>query len=160
VSDSDNVLQQVEDELQSILNDSSQEPEDLDAFSRQYDLLVQDWAAVHDKYNGWRRNEGGCNRVEVAQQLGELSVRFGGLSQRVNSLPQASFLRPMGDSLVDAAQREEEALRILRFTWRPFATDPYRALEQERNNSSRLRRQARVGVQELIQRFGIPPGDL
>jgi hypothetical protein len=160
VSDSDELLKQVEDELQSILNDSSQEPGDLDAFRRQYDLLVRDWDTFHDKYNGWRRNEGGCNRVEVANQLGEFSVRFGNISKRVKDLPQASFLRPMGNSLVDAVQREEEALRILRFTWRPFATDPYRALEQERNNSGQLRRQAGAGVQELMQRFGIAPGEL
>ena len=61
----------------------------------------------------------------------------------------------MGDSLVDAAQREEEALRILRNTWRPFAKNAYRALDQERDNAVRLRRQANVGVQELLQRYGM-----
>lgn len=160
-SDSDDVREQVDDELKSILDDSSADKiGDIDAFRQDYDLLVQNWAAFHDEYNGWRRTEGGCNRVEVANRLGEFGLRFANISKRVNNLPQASFLRPMGDSLVEAAQREEEALRILRNTWRPFATDAYRALDQERSNSGRLRRQAGVGVQELLQRFGITPGEL
>ncbi|MDA0734885.1 MAG: hypothetical protein O2909_09820 [Chloroflexi bacterium] len=163
-SGSDGVLEQVDDDLKDILEASSSDKSDIigdvDAFRQQYDLLVQDWAAFHDEYNEWRRTEGGCNRVEVSNRLGAFALRFGDISKRVNNLPQASFLRPMGDSLVDAAQREEEALRILRNTWRPFATDAYRALDQERDNARRLRRQAGVGVQELMQRFGMSPDEL
>jgi hypothetical protein len=54
---------------------------------------------------------------------------------------------------MEAADREEEALRVLRNSWRPFAADVYRALDQERAKAARLRRQADVGVQELLERF-------
>ena len=161
VSDADDVREQVDDELKSILDDSSSDKiADIDTFRQEYDLLIPNWAAFHNDYNEWRRTEGGCNRVEVTKRLGKFALSFGDISKQVNNLPQTSFLRPMGDSLVDAAQREEEALRILRNTWRPFANDAYRALEQERDNAGRLRRQANVGVQELLQRFGISPDEL
>ena len=161
VSDANDVRDQVDGELQSILDDSSSDKlADIDAFQQEYDLLIPNWAAFHNDYNEWRRTEGGCNRVEVARRLGRFALSFGDISKQVNNLPQTSFLRPMGDSLVDAAQREEEALRILRNTWRPFANDAYRALDQERDNAGRLRRQANVGVQELLQRFGISPDEL
>jgi len=161
VSDVDDVRDQLDDELQSILDDSSSDKlADIDAFQQEYDLLIPNWAAFHNDYNEWRLTEGGCNRVEVAKRLGKFALSFGDISKQVNNLPQSSFLRPMGDSLVDAAQREEEALRILRNSWRPFSNDAYRALDQERNNAGRLRRQANVGVQELLQRFGISPGGI
>jgi len=157
VTDVDDVREQVDDELQSILDESPDKIADIDAFRLEYDLLIPNWEAFHNDYNEWHRTEGGCNRVEVAKRLGTFALSFGDISKQVNNLPQASFLRPMGDSLVDAAQREEEALRILRNTWRPFAKDAYRAMDQERDNAGRLRRQANVGVQELLQRFGISP---
>ena len=155
VSDADDAREQVDDELQSILDESPDKIADIDAFRQEYDLLIPNWEAFHNDYNEWHRTEGGCNRVEVAKWLGTFALSFGDISKQVNNLPQASFLRPMGDSLVDAAQREEEALRILRNTWRPFAKNAYRALDQERDNAVRLRRQANVGVQELLQRYGM-----
>jgi hypothetical protein len=153
--------QRVEADLRGMLEDAPAESAaDIDNFRQQYDLLVREWDSFHQAYDEWRRTEGGCNRTEVIDRLGEFSVRFGELVGRVQDLPQAPFTHPMEDLLVEAAQREEEALRVLRNTWRPFTTDAYRALDQERANAERLQRQAEVGVQELLERFNIPPSEV
>ncbi len=57
--------------------------------------------------------------------------------------------------VVEAAEGEEEALRVLRNTWRPFTADIYKALDRHRADAGRLRRQASVGVQELLDRFQV-----
>jgi hypothetical protein len=161
VEKSDATRQRVEEDLQGILGNSpTNNAADIADFRQQYDLLVRDWNAFHQAYDEWRRTEGGCNRAEVVDRLGQFSVRFGELSSRVQDLPGASFVSPMEDLLMEAAQREEEALRVLRNTWRPFTTDAYRALDQERANAERLRRQAEIGVQELLERFNIPASEV
>jgi hypothetical protein len=156
---SDSTQERVRNELMGILqNTTAQRVVDIDNFRQRYDDLVRTWNEFHQRYDQWRRTEGGCNRVEVMEQLGQFSLRLGEIAARVRNLPLTSFVGPMGDTLVEAVQREEEALRVLRNTWRPFATDSFRALDQERTIANRLRRQAQVGTQEMLDRFGIPPG--
>ena len=99
--------------------------------------------------------EGGCDRSAVIQTLGEMSLEFGRLADRARDLPTASYLRPMGGLVVKAAEGEEEALRVLRNAWRPFGADVYKALDRQRADAGRLRRQASVGVQELLDRFQV-----
>lgn len=161
VTKSDDVRDQVQKDLKAILEDTSaQKITDIDNFRQQYDVLAQRWNKFHQNYDEWRRTDGGCNRTEVIDRLGQFSLQFERISQKVSDLPRASFVRPMADTLEDAANREGEALRVLRNTWRPFATDAYRALDQERNNADRLRRQAEVGIQEMLDRFGIPASEI
>ena len=159
VKATDKVIEEIEDDLKGILEDSSADKlEDIDAFEKEFDLLTADWDAFHDQYYDWLRTEGGCDRREVADALGKFLLEFGDLSSQVSDLPQASFLRPMNDALLEAADRESAALRGLRNTWRPFATDIYRGFDQERSNAGKLRRQADIGVQELTERFGVSAG--
>ena len=63
----------------------------------------------------------------------------------------------MGELLVEAAEREERAARELRDSWQPYNLEVYRNLDQERGTANRLRRQVTVGIQELLERFGITP---
>jgi hypothetical protein len=161
VARSDTAREQVKTRLESIMeDDSAQEVADIDNFRQQYDSLTREWDEFHRNYDQWRRNEGGCNRTEVINRLGQFSVRFGELASRVRALPQASLVRPMGDTLVEAVEREEGALRVLRNTWRPFATDVYIALDQERTNADSLRRSAEAGIQEMLSRLEIPASEL
>jgi hypothetical protein len=161
VSKSDGVREQVQNDLQNLPDaTASGNISDIDNFRQQYDVLVREWNEFHQGYDEWRSSEGGCNRTEAIGRLGQFSVRFSEIAREVRNLPSTSFVRPMADTLVEAAEREEEALRGLRNTWRPFATDAYRALDQERTNADSLRRQANVGIQELLQRFGIPASEI
>ena len=155
VKTSDDARDQVKKDLKNILEDSSAEKvADIDAFNEQYDLLVQEWDKFHQEYNRWQQTQGGCDRTAVAESLSDFSARFQELSDQLRDLPRGSFLRPIGALLSEAAEREEEALRVLRSTWRPFGADNYKALDRERTNADQLRRQADVAIQELLDKFG------
>ena len=66
----------------------------------------------------------------------------------------------MGELFVEAAEREDEALRDLRNKWRPFDSEVYHRLDQERNEARRLRRQVTAGVQDLLPRYAISVQEL
>ncbi len=129
-------------------------------FARQYGLLRQEWNKFHQEYDDWRRTEGGCDRTVAITALGGFTVRFGELTTRVRGLPRAAFLRPLGELLVEAAEREDEGLRVLRNTWRPFDAEVYKTFDRERAATGKLRRQVAVGTQDLLDRYGVSPQDL
>lgn len=142
--------------LEDISADVSSETQKAVAgFSGQHSLLISQWNQFHQDYDQWRRTEGGCNRAEVVEALGEFSVRYGKLSAEARALPSATFLRPMTELMVEAASREESALRDLRNSWRPFDAGVFETLDQARAESDRLRRQVAVGIQELLERYGV-----
>ena len=126
---------------------------ELQAYRTEYNRLVRAWDAFHDGYNEWRGNEGGCDRVAVAQTLDDYSLSVSQLARDVRALPSAGSLLPVYTLLTDAAAREENAIRGLRNTWQPFTQDAFRAVYQERINADGLRRQADIAVQELQNRF-------
>jgi hypothetical protein len=165
VNNSKEVLAKAQGQLKEWLDDPASaeavEEEDLEDvldFQATFEGLVQSWDDFHDDYDQWRLTNGACNESAVASELAGFSTRLNGLSAQVGGLPHASFLQPMSDSLLRAAQREEEAMRALRRSWQPFDADSYRALEQERSNAAQVRRQVQVGVQELLARFGVSGG--
>jgi hypothetical protein len=132
----------------------------LTEFARQYGLLRQEWNKFHQEYDDWRRTEGGCDRAEAIAALGRFTVRFGELTTRVRGLPRAAFLRPLGELLVEASEREDEGLRVLRNSWRPFDAEVYKTFDRERAATGKLRRQVAVGTQDLLDRYGVSPQDL
>lgn len=141
-----------------IEGDLEQSLADLEEFLGGHLALVAEWDAFHDRYDQWRRTEGGCNRAEVARELAQFSVEVGKLTQKVRELPHLSHLLPIYDALVDAAEREEGAVRSLANSWQPFTVDAFKALDTERVTVDRLRRQAAIGLQELEGRFRVSSG--
>ena len=88
----------------------------------------------------------------MLQSLGQFSTRIGELSRNVRDLPQSGYLLPMYNLLVEAAEREEGAIRTLRNSWQPFTVDAFIALDRERDTVNRLRREANIALQELLNR--------
>ena len=143
-------------ELADIVAETAEENNTfVDEFAREYSRVTQDWDGFHEDYDDWRATEGGCDRAVAIQALGEFAARFDALTDAVRALPRATFLRPLGELFVVAAELEDEALRHLRNTWHPFDASVYEALDRERNEAKRLRRQVAVGVQDLIAQHGI-----
>jgi len=158
VQDSKDDLKDTEKELKALTkDDSAKDTAAVEDFAREFDELLESWNGFHRDFDDWLDSEGGCDRSEVIQSLGEMSLEFGRLADRARNLPTASYLRPMGGLVVEAAEGEEEALRVIRNTWRPFSADVYKALDKQRADAGRLRRQASVGVQELLDRFQVSP---
>ena len=148
-------------DLEYILEDISPETEAVvKEFTGQYQLLLQEWDDFHQDYDEWRRNEGGCDRSRVVDTLGRFTVAFGNIAAEVRGLSAAAVLRPLGEILVEAAEREERALRVLRDNWRPYDADIFAGVDQERAAAGKLRRQVAVGVQDLLERFGVSSEEL
>ena len=126
--------------------------EEIQVFLGDYRGLVAEWDAFHEGYNEWRRTEGGCDRSAVLQSLGQFNTRISELGRRVRDLPQSGYLLPIYNLLVEAAEREEGAVRALRNAWQPFTVDAFIAVDRERDNANRLRREANIALQELRDR--------
>ena len=127
----------------------------VDAFESQYVDLNQEWDAFHRDYDRWRSTEGGCARTKAVEALGGFTLRSSELSGSVRDLPRATFLRPLGELMVEAAEREEGALRELRTSWRPFDPQAFHTLDRQRNTSRKLGRQVALGIEELLESYGI-----
>ena len=125
---------------------------ELQSFNIEHRRLRSTWDDFHDDYNDWRADEGGCDRAGVTGRLDEFSARVSSLSSDVKDLPQSGVLLPMYTLLVDAAEREEGAMRTVRYTWQPFTVDAFKALHEQRDQVDELRRQAGIAIQDLQTR--------
>ena len=153
VDESEAVLEEATQTIEEILNgDPAEKLAELEDFSDGYDGLLAEWDAFYQRYNEWRRSEGGCDRTEVLQVLDRFNLRASEIGREVRDLPRSSYLLPVYTLLVEAAEREEGAIRALRNSWQPFTVDAFIAVEQERANAARLRRQASAGLQGLSER--------
>ena len=87
--------------------------------------------------------------------MGEFSLTFRDISSAVRGLTSATALRPLGELLVEAALLEEQGLKELRNSWRPFDDGAFQGLDRDRSTVDKLRRQVALGVQELLERYGL-----
>ena len=146
------------EKLADIVEHSSLEREQaLEEFSGKYAALRQGWREFEEGYDAWRRTEGGCDRSAVEARLGQFVVVFGQIGRRVRSLPRLTVLQPLGEVLIEAAEREDKALRSLRNEWRPFDTEFYGVFEQQRSASGKLRRQVDSGLNQLLTQHDVSP---
>lgn len=83
-------------------------------FALGYDGLTRRWNGFHDGYDNWMATEGGCDRAAVTGDIGGFALRMGEIASAARQLPRAAPLRSLGELTVEAAQREEDALRALR----------------------------------------------
>ena len=125
------------------------------SFTIGHDGLARSWDGFHGDYDSWMATEGGCDRAEVTAAIGGFALRMGEIAASARQLPKAAPLRPLGELTVEAAQREEEALRELRGGWSPFDASVYQGLDREITASGKMRRQVSLGILELLDRYGI-----
>ena len=146
-------LKEINDTIDDALDQGAAEDlEEIQVFIGDYGRLIERWDAFHQRYNEWRRIEGGCDRSEVLQSLNEFNIRIGEFVRRVRNLPQTGYLLPMYNLLVEAAEREEGAVRALRNSWQPFTVDAFIAVDRERDAANGLRREAKIALEELRNR--------
>ena len=62
--------------------------------------------------------------------------------------------------MVTAVEREDDALRVLRNTWRPFDSTVFTAFDDERAAVNRLRRQVAAGVEDLLPLYNLSAADV
>ena len=153
LKDSQAALKEVDNTIENALDGNAEEDlRDAEEFADGLESLLPEWDAFYEQYNDWRRTEGGCNRNEVLQDLGRFNTRMTEISREVRDLPQSGYLLPMYKLLVEAAEREEGAVRALRNSWEPFTIDAFIAAERERDAADRLRRESGIALEELRNR--------
>ena len=151
---SEQVLEDAEDVLDELADpDAEKGLAELAVFDVEYQRLVRSWDSFHDRYNDWRENAGGCDRGEVVEQLDQFGLRMSRIARDVRGLPNSGYLLPIYTLLTEAAARDENAVRALRYTWHPFTLEPFKAVHQERIHTEGLRRQADIAVQDIQNRF-------
>ena len=153
IEDVEETLDEVNEMIKEILDrDAADDLEKVQDFIGNYQALLEAWDGFHQEYASWQRSEGGCDRSRVLSSLGEFDQRAGEIGLGVRDLPRTGYLLPMYNLLVEAAEREEGAIRTLRNSWQPFTVDAFIALDRERDTVSRLRREANIALQELQER--------
>ena len=130
--------------------------EEIKFFIGQYEYLRNEWDSFHQRYNEWRRTNGGCDEGEVLGSIAQFNTRISEIGRRVRDLPQSGYLLPAYSLFVEAAAREEGAIRTLQNTWRPFTVDAFIAVDTERVDANGLRREANIALQELRSRASAP----
>ena len=147
------VLEEVDQEITDILQrDALEDLKELRTFIGASGDLIAGWDEFHQRYSEWRRTEGGCNRTQVLEALTEFDIRIGEIGLRAREFPKSGYLLPLYSLLVEAAEREELAIRTLRNSWQPFTADAFIAMENERDRVNSLRREAGLALQELLDR--------
>ena len=129
----------------------------VDEFSGQLQALMVNWNDFHQDFDAWRADEGGCDRLGAIDALLEIGAGYNDLSAEVSRLPNTMVLRPFGELLVEAVRRESSALDDLKNSWRPFDAGIYQGLRQERTAADNQRRQVGVGIQDLLDQYGVAP---
>ncbi len=130
--------------------------EHVHAFLLEYETLLLGWGQFHQGYNQWRSTNGGCDEGAVLDKLAQFRTQISEVGHRTRDLPQSGYLLPAYGLLVEAADKEEGAIRALQNTWRPYTVDAFVAVDRERSNATGLRREADTAVQELRSRAAGP----
>ena len=125
---------------------------ELQVFDTEYQRLARAWAAFDESYNDWRKDDGGCDRTEVVAELEQYGIRISQLARDVRTLPNSGYLLPIYTLLTEAAARDENAIRTLRYTWQPFTLDSFKAVHESRINTDGLRREAEIAIQQIQRR--------
>ncbi len=153
ISETQSLLVEMEQSIDDIVNDKSAKSlEELAAFDTQLKLFIEAWEQFYEAYNEWRSSDGGCDSVAVGGILAGYSQEAAGLARMVDDLPQSGLLLPVFTLTVEAAERESGAFRTLASNWSPFAIDSFKAVDDERVNARRLRRQASIALEDLNSR--------
>ena len=153
IEDAQESLDEVRETIKELLDRNALEDlEKVLDFIGSYEGLVEAWDKFHQGYNDWRRTEGGCDRTQALDSLSDFNDQFGNIGRNVRGLPKSGYLLPMYNLIVEAAEREEDAIRTLRNSWQPFTVDAFIAVDRERDEVNRLRREANIALQELLER--------
>ena len=131
-------------------------PEELYTFQDDIVGVAALWDDFHRRFDAWQRAYGECPQALVRGKLREFVAQFQGLAGRVSALERPSVVRPLGESLIDAAAQESQALEVLRDSWQPYDLDAWVRFRDARSQVDLLRRQVRSSLDELALEYGLP----
>lgn len=146
---------QAADELERLKGPVA-EPE-VEEFESAYTSVNEDWDLFRANYDSWRQRNGDCNTGEVLDTLNSFIKDFGSIAERVFDLSRPEPIRPLVELLIQAAEKEQLALRELRDTWRPYDISFFQNFDRLRLEADRLRRQVAPRIDDLKFKYQISP---
>lgn len=84
--------------------------------------ISDDWDRFHADYDNWREGLVACTAGSVRSSLQGFAGQFAEITEAARAVPRPAVVRELADTLIRAAELEEEALRQLRDTWQPGET--------------------------------------
>ena len=141
-----NLLSEVKEEV------ASDAQADVQVFVGEFQDLVDQRDRFYSDYDEWRRTRGGCSTIDAKHILGQFISDFASITRRARGVPGGPLLGSLRELLVEAAELEDEGLRVLGNTWRPYDVTVYSALDRQRSISAKLLRQVAVGLDSLLTR--------
>ena len=88
-------------------------------FATAHRAISEDWDQFHADYDSWRQGLVACTASSFRSSLQGFAGRFSEVTEASRSLPRSAVVRGLADTLIEAAELEEEALRHLSDTWEP-----------------------------------------
>ena len=82
-------------------------------FAAGYAELSKSWDDLHGDFDEWRQGLTACEASSVQIAVHGFAGRSAGITADARSLPRDPMVRELSDSLIEAAEIEEEALRAL-----------------------------------------------
>ena len=105
------------------------------AFADGHKAISEDWDKLHGDLDAWRAGLVSCTANSVQSSLGGFAGRFAGITESARSLPRPLVVRELADTLIQAAEQEETALRLLRDSWQAGTATISPASSQEDEDS-------------------------
>lgn len=136
------------------------DPQALQQFDRAFQAANKIWNDFEVSYDTWLSRDYSPEREASYSQLAIFVSNFRSLSSQISSLAAPGQLRPVAELMIQAAEKEEAALRGLRDNAKPYDARPYQAYEKEWATIDRLRRQASSSLTDLLFKQGISPSEI
>ncbi|MBI4307519.1 MAG: hypothetical protein HY684_01790 [Chloroflexi bacterium] len=114
----------------------------ISAFIPSYQDVSLRWDSFRKDYRSWLTSETTCTPAAMVQEISGLVTRFAAMRERARGLSRTALTRSVVDSILDTADRENQALTRLRDAWKPNDQGPFLAYEQERRDITQARRKA------------------
>ena len=100
---------------------SGPERADIVAFASSAGQITSELDDFHVAFDAWRNGLISCDPSSVRVTLGQFAGTMDGVAAKSSLLPRSPSVRGLADTLIDAAEREAEAVRQLRDGWEPGA---------------------------------------
>ncbi len=136
------------------------DPQALQQFERAFQATGRTWNDFEVAFDTWRNRDNSPEREAGYAQLSTFVSNFRGIASQISAQSAPGQLRPVAELMIQAAEKEEVALRSLRDNVRPYDARPYQSYEKEWAAIDRLRRQASASLTDLLYRQGISPSEV
>ena len=114
------------------------------------------WEQFHADFDEWRQGLLTCDATALEVTLAQFADRFIDVTEGARGLPRDLIVRALGDSVIEAAEGEEGAVRHLRDSWEPDTPSIFENVDIARSAAAALRNGVDDALGDLQERTGSP----